>query len=154
MFYGVLYALRISPYTSGHVMMCSLPGRSVVWCVALRLRAGEWRQWREGGQAENCEVCHRYRYCNWLSQRVMASAAAQPKLTPRPNIIVMVTSDTPGTGVDSNFYAIVPRALSHSQFPSGEEMDSGLERDDKVCCFLLVSFGPTWSAQLSEFLNS
>ena len=33
--------------------LCSLPGRSVVWCVALRLRAGEWRQWREGGQAEN-----------------------------------------------------------------------------------------------------
>ena len=32
--------------------LCSLPGRSVVWCVALRLRAGEWRQWREGGQAE------------------------------------------------------------------------------------------------------
>ena len=24
--------------------LCSLPGRSVVWCVALRLRAGEWRQ--------------------------------------------------------------------------------------------------------------
>ena len=33
--------------------LCSLPSRSVVWCVALKLRAGEWRQWREGGQAEN-----------------------------------------------------------------------------------------------------
>ena len=30
-------------------------GTELGWCVTLRLRAVEWRQRREGGQAENCE---------------------------------------------------------------------------------------------------
>ena len=34
-------------------VLCSLPGRSVVWCVALRLRAGEWRQYRREGRQRN-----------------------------------------------------------------------------------------------------
>ena len=34
--------------------LCSLCGRSVVWCVALTLRAVEWRQSREGGRKKKC----------------------------------------------------------------------------------------------------